>query len=81
MGAVANLEDEESVTCISFSKSNRLLFSAYKSLSVWDVLKEEKLNSGQGDHQDTIRGMCLSYDGYSLGTVSKDGLLQLWGQY
>ena len=79
LGALAVMkEKEDSVNSIAFSLSNRFLFSSYKEVSIWDVLREEKISSQQGPHNDLIKSLSLSKDGSLLASVSKDGKLQIW---
>ena len=65
-----------------FSNSGRLLFSSYNNhtMKVWDVLKERKVTQMKGAHNNAIRSVSLSYEGSTLVSAGKDGVLTIWGQ-
>jgi U3 small nucleolar RNA-associated protein 13 len=65
---------------LAFSNSGRLLFSSYNnnSIKVWDVLTEKKLSQMKGQHKEAIRSISLSYDGATLISAGKDGVLTIW---
>ena len=80
---VAKLIDKgyESVSSMNFSKSGRLLFSAYSTnvIKVWDLLTETRVGTfGDKDHKDVLRAISLSEDGGSLISCGKDGLINKW---
>ena len=70
----------ESITSLAFSKSNRVLFSSSKttSIRIWDVIREEKIDQVEGDHTDTIKGLTINLEGTTIGSWSKDGVVQFW---
>ena len=70
----------ESITSLAFSKSNRILFSSSKttSIRIWDVIREEKIDQVEGDHTDTIKGLTINSEGTTIGSWSKDGVVQFW---
>jgi WD40 repeat protein len=70
----------EGIQSLAFSNSGRLLFSAEKNnkIRVWDVLTERKISTITGQHKDTIRSLSLSYDGSTLASAGKDGIVTLW---
>lgn len=83
LSPVANLSEDtsfERITSLTFSRSNRLLFSASKSteIRIWDVLKEEKIDQIEGEHKDTIKSLSISVDGSTIASSSKDGIVQFW---
>jgi len=49
-------------------------------MKVWDVLKERKVFQLKGAHKDAIRSVSLSYEGATLVSAGKDGVLTIWGQ-
>ena len=65
---------------LAFSNSGRLLFSSYNNnnIKVWDVLRERKLTQLKGQHKEAIKSISLSYDGSTLVSAGKDGLITLW---
>ena len=84
MGPIANLTDEnsyESISALTFSRSNRILFTATKTttIKVFDVIKEKKIYQLDGDHKDNIRSLATSWDGSTIASSSKDGIVQFWG--
>jgi U3 small nucleolar RNA-associated protein 13 len=68
------------VQSLAFSNSGRLLFSSYNNnnIKVWDVLREKKLTQLKGQHKEAIKSISLSYDGSTLVSAGKDGLITLW---
>jgi guanine nucleotide-binding protein G(I)/G(S)/G(T) subunit beta-1 len=83
IGKVGKLTDKgyESVQCMSFSKSGRLLFAAYNTniVKIWDMLTETKVGElGGQNHTDVIRSISLSEDGSTLVSVGKDGIINKW---
>ena len=59
-----------------FSKSGRILFSAYNtnSIKIWDLLTEKKLGEIQSDNEHNVmRSISLSEDGTTLLSAGKDG--------
>ena len=71
----------ESVQSLVFSNSGRLLFSSYNNhtMKVWDVIKERKVTQMKGAHKDAVRSISLSYEGGTLVSAGKDGVLTIWG--
>ena len=83
MGKVAKLKEEhsfEAVSSLAFSRSGRIIFSSYRrnTVNVWDVLTEKLLDQQHGEHKDAVKSLALSYDGATLVTAGKDGIIQLW---
>ena len=59
-----------------FSKSGRILFSAYNtnSIKIWDLLTEKKLGEILSDNEHNVmRSISLSEDGTTLLSAGKDG--------
>lgn len=83
LSPIATLVDETSfdgITSLTFSKSNRILFSSSKTctIRIWDVMKEEKMGQLEGDHKDKIKSLSTSADGSTIASTSKDGIVQFW---
>jgi len=83
LAPIAKLKEDtymERITSLTFSRSNRLLFSSSKNteIRIWDVMKEEKIDKFQGDHKDTIKSLSISVDGSTIASSSKDGIVQFW---
>lgn len=84
MYPIASLIDEtsfESITSLSFSRSNRILFSSTKTttIRIWDIMKEKKIDQINTDHKDTINSLSTSWCGTLIASSSKDGIVQFWG--
>jgi guanine nucleotide-binding protein G(I)/G(S)/G(T) subunit beta-1 len=69
----------EGVTSICFSKSGRLLFSAYetKNVLVYDTIKGNKVQE-LTDHESRISCLEVSPDGFALATGSWDMSLRIY---
>lgn len=83
LSPIANLKDEtsyESITSMTFSRSNRILFSSTKTttIRIWDVMKEKKIYQLNTDHKDMIKSLATSWDGTTIASSSKDGVVQFW---
>ncbi len=84
IGKVGKYKEEagfESVQSLAFSNSGRLLFSSYNNnhIKVWDVLQETKVTQLKGSHKEAIKSLSLSYDGGTLVSAGKDGVVTIWG--
>ena len=83
VGKVGKYQEEqgfESVQSLVFSNSGRFLFSSYfnNKIKVWDTLTETKVSEMTGTHKDAIKGLSVSFDGSSLVSAGKDGIITLW---
>lgn len=83
LSPIANLSEEtsfEGITSLTFSRSNRILFSSSKTttIRIWDVMKETKIDQIECDHKDTIKSLATSVDGSLIASSSKDGIIQFW---
>ncbi|KAG2374109.1 hypothetical protein C9374_011188 [Naegleria lovaniensis] len=73
----------EGVTCISFSKSGRILFASYedKKVIAWDTLKGTILQSLDGlpnGHDNRVSCLAVSPDGHGLATGSWDTTMKIF---
>ncbi|KAG2374104.1 hypothetical protein C9374_011183 [Naegleria lovaniensis] len=73
----------EGVTCISFTKSGRVLFSAYedKKVIAWDTLKGKVLQTLEGlpnGHENRVSCLAVSPDGHGLATCSWDMTVKIF---
>jgi len=83
---IAKLTDKDekfyaSVNSMAFSKSGRLLFSAYNNtkIKVWDLLTGSKNTEFGGNfHEDVLKSISLADNGASLISTGKDGLIAKW---
>ncbi|TNV80634.1 hypothetical protein FGO68_gene9947 [Halteria grandinella] len=85
IGKIGKYKEEqgfESVQSLAFSTSGRLLFSSYNNnnIKVWDVLQERKVTQIKGQHREAVKSISMSYDGGTLVSAGKDGIVHLWGQ-
>jgi WD40 repeat protein len=83
VGKVGKYKEEqgfESVQSLAFSNSGRLLFSSYSNnkIKVWDTLTQQKVTQMQGPHKDAIKSLSLSYDGSTLVSAGKEGIVTVW---
>jgi WD40 repeat protein len=58
-----------------------MLFSSYNNnkIKIWDVLTEKKIGQETGMHKEAIKTLSFSYDGSTLVSAGKDGIITLWG--
>ena len=63
-----------------FSNSGRFLFSSYfnNKIKAWDTLYEIKVSQMSGSHKDAIKSLSMSFDGSTLVSAGKDGMITLW---
>ena len=84
LGKISKMTEDnsfESVVSMDFSKSGRLLFSAYNNMKVWvwDLMTGKRNTEfGANFHEDVLKSISLSDNGYSLITAGKDGLIAKW---
>jgi guanine nucleotide-binding protein G(I)/G(S)/G(T) subunit beta-1 len=71
--------DGQGLNSISFSKSGRLLFTAYASpvCYIWDTIFGEALDE-LNDHKEDVSCVSTSPDGKAVATCSWDGTVGLW---
>ena len=82
-GKIGKYKEEqgfESVQSLAFSNSGRLLFSSYvnNNIKVWDVLEERKVSQMRGNHKEAIKSISMSWDGATLISGGKDGIVTIW---
>lgn len=82
VGKLNDAEDYAGVTSMSFSKSGRLLFTAYQTnyVRVWDLLTEKWVcEFGRLEHASSIiKSISMSEDGQTLLSAGKDGKINKW---
>ena len=73
-------KDKEVVKSMAFSKSGRILFTAYKGtgLVLWDVITEQIINEIPEAHGKQVNSLAMSVDGLTLLTAGKDGFVRMW---
>jgi len=66
-------------TCVSFSRTGRLLFASYdeSSVHIWDTLRGDKLSQLDG-HEERVAAVQVSPDGQALATASWDTTMKIW---
>jgi len=66
-------------TCVTFSRTGRLLFASYDESSVhtWDTLTGAQVGQLDG-HEERVAAVHVSPDGQALATASWDTTMKIW---
>jgi guanine nucleotide-binding protein G(I)/G(S)/G(T) subunit beta-1 len=69
-------------TCVSFSRTGRLLFASYDEgdVKVWDTLTGQMIRGlgGHNKHDERVSCVSVSMDGQALCTASWDTVMKIW---